>query len=55
VHQPFKLLAPPTVSKRNRHGFFGIILANDETVELRNDLAGGKTRHIFSIKTLVLV
>ena len=32
-------LAAPAVAQRDRHGALGVVLADDEAVEFRNDLA----------------
>ena len=36
-----QLLASPTVTKCNGNGAFGVVLADNETVKLRDNLAGG--------------
>jgi hypothetical protein len=35
-----QLLAPPAVPERHRDGALGVLLPDDEAVELRHDLAG---------------
>ena len=37
-----QLLAPPAVPERHGHGALGVLLADDEPVEFRDDLAGGQ-------------
>ncbi|MGY3454690.1 hypothetical protein ACVWW5_000140 [Bradyrhizobium sp. LM3.4] len=41
----FQLLPPPAVTQRDRDGSLGIGLADDETVEFRNDFTGRKVCH----------
>ena len=41
-----KLLAPPTIAERYSNSAFGVVLANDKTVELGYDLSGGQVGHI---------
>ena len=43
-----QLLAPPAVAHGNGDGALGVVLADDETVKLRHDLARGKGGHAFS-------
>src|SRR5580700_9693174 len=44
--QPLVELQPaPAVTQRDRHRALGVALADDEAVELGNDLAGGKVGH----------
>ena len=40
-----KLLAPPTVAQGNGHGALGLVLADNETIELGNNFSGGKGEH----------
>jgi hypothetical protein len=37
-----QLLAPPAVPERHGHGALGVLLPDDEAVELRDDFAGGE-------------
>jgi hypothetical protein len=37
-----ELLAPPTIAQSDRDRALGVALANDETVKLGNDFAGGE-------------
>jgi hypothetical protein len=39
------LLAPPPVAQGNRDGTLGVVLANDEAVELGDDFARTKSGH----------
>ena len=39
-----ELLAPPAVAQRDGDGALGVVLADDEAVELGDDLAGRKDR-----------
>ena len=41
-----QLLAPPAVAQGDGHGALGVLLADDETVELRDNLAGGQVGHL---------
>ena len=41
-----QLLAPPAVAQRHRDGALGVLLADDEAVELGDDLAGGEVGHV---------
>ena len=44
--QGFRQLEPtPAVAERNRDGALGIVLADNETVQFRNDLAGAEGSH----------
>jgi hypothetical protein len=47
-----KLLAAPAVSKGDRDGALGVVLADDEAVELGDDLARAEGGHT-DVKTLV--
>ncbi len=42
----FQLLAAPAVAQRNGHGALGVVLADDEAVQLGDDFAGGKGGHV---------
>ena len=52
-----QLLAPPAVAERDGDGALGVVLADDEAVELGDDLAGAEAGHgsIFSNTISVLV
>jgi hypothetical protein len=43
-----QLLAAPAVAKRHRDGALGLLLADDEAVEFRDDLARGEVGHVAS-------
>ena len=45
AHRAFEAQAAPAVAQRDRDGALGILLADDETVELGNDLARRKISH----------
>lgn len=47
-----QLLPPPAVAERHRHGALRLLLADDEAVELRDDLARGQVGH-FEIRSTV--
>ena len=49
-----QLLAPPAIAQGHRHGTLGVFLADDETVELGNDLAGGQVGHFERLSTVRL-
>ena len=57
AHGARQLLPAPAVAQRNRNGALGILLADDEAIQLRDDFAGGKGGHnaMLSITRLVLV
>ena len=40
-----ELQAPPAVAQRDRDRALGVVLADDEAVELGDDFAGGKVGH----------
>jgi hypothetical protein len=40
-----QLLAPPAIAQRHGHGALGVLLSDDEPVELGHDLAGGQVGH----------
>ena len=42
AHRPFELLPPPAVAQRDGDGALGVVLADDEAVELGDDFAGEK-------------
>src|ERR1700719_3947501 len=53
--QAFVELQPaPAVTQRDRHRALGVALADDEAVELGNDLAGGKVGHAFNVSMVTL-
>jgi hypothetical protein len=41
-----ELLAPPAIAQRDRHGALGIGLPDDMAIELGDDLARRKRRHV---------
>jgi hypothetical protein len=47
-----QLPPPPAIAERHGHGTLGILLADDETVELGDDLAGGQLGHGAIVSTV---
>ena len=45
AHLALQLLTAPAVAQRNRHGALGVLLADDEAVEFRDDFAGREGSH----------
>lgn len=46
THLAFELLAAPAVAQGDGHGALGVLLADDEAIEFRNDFAGRECGHI---------
>ncbi|ESW95109.1 hypothetical protein X769_30495 [Mesorhizobium sp. LSJC268A00] len=46
AHLAFQLLAAPAIAQGNGHGALGVLLADDEAVEFRNDFTGREGGHI---------
>src|ERR1700722_14970718 len=49
-----ELQPAPAVTQRDRHRALGVALADDEAVELGNDLAGGKVGHACNVSMVTL-
>ncbi len=49
-----QLLAPPAVAQRHGHGALGVLLADDEAIKLRDNLAWSQVGHFSMVSTVRL-